>query len=269
MADKQQCECGSLISKAGMTRHMKTAKHQQAMAGQSGDGRILDVVKKGLSVAKRIGEKVGLAPRISLNNASTRVVNALGNKPITSLEVIRTPIDSWIDRAISIISLGKWDTVKRTMKYDDLFHLALIAVVDGRKIVMEKEAVINIGGTYKETPKTERRQVHVRPGLTINTLLENARQRMGDRNFYIYTGFDLNCQNFILNILEASGISSPSLKTFIYQDLGDFLKKSEHTGVLADALTYTAAVANKMMGKGRKPRKKRGIKAMSITQELL
>jgi hypothetical protein len=258
MTDKQQCECGAIISRAGLARHRLTAKHQQAMAGQSGDGRILDVVKKGLSVVKTLGEKVGLAPRISLNNASTRVMNALGNKPISSLIVMRTPIESWINKAINMVSLGQWEIVKKQMRYDDLFHLALIAVVDGRKVVIEKNEVINIGGKYRETAKTQRVPVGIRPGLTIFELLEGARKRMGDKNFYLYSGFEYNCQNFIVNILEGSGLLTPQLKAFIYQDLGDFLKRSEHTGVLANALTYTASVANKLMGKGRKPRKKKG-----------
>ncbi len=46
-------------------------------------------------------------------------------------------------------------------------------------------------------------------------ILENTRKRMGD-DFWTYQAGANNCQNFILNILEANGIHQA--KNFIKQD---------------------------------------------------
>lgn len=247
MSDTIKCSCGKTLLRRNMARHMESKAHQ----GQVGEGRILDATKSVLGFAKKTLAKVGIAPRQSYNNTTTRTLGALGDTPIRSLMIIRTPIESWINKAINFVSLGKWNEVKKRFKYDDLFHLALIANVAGRDVVIEKNEVINVGLTYRRTPQTEQRPVPISGKLTINELLNGARRRMGDQKFYEYEGFNNNCQTFIMNILAGAGLMNADRQKFIQQDLSDFVKESEHTKVVADTLTYTAGIANRALGKGR------------------
>lgn len=241
------CDCGKQIQRRNLERHLLSKRHQ----GQVGEGKILDATKSVLGFAKKTLAKVGLAPRATFNNTTTRTLAQFGKQPIRSLKIIRTPIESWINKAINFVSLGKWNEVKRQFKYDDLFHLALIANVNGTDVVIEKNEVINVGRTYRTTKQTEQRPVPFTGTLTIEQLLEGARKRMGDQKFYSYEGFSNNCQAFIMNILAGAGLLNADREKFIRQDLSEFVKKSEHTQVLADTLTYTAGIANKVMGKGR------------------
>lgn len=248
MTDIVSCDlCGKNLQRRNLERHMRSKRHE----GQVGEGRILDATKAVLGFAKKKLAQVGIAPRASFNNTTTRTLNQLGKLPIRSLKIIRTPIESWINKAINFISLGKWNEVKRQFKYDDLFHLALIANVNGTDVVIEKNEVINVGTTYRTTKQTEQRPVPFTGTLTIEQLLEGARRRMGDQKFYSYEGFSNNCQTFIMNILAGAGLLNADREKFIRQDLSEFIKKSEHTQVLADTITYTAGIANRALGKGR------------------
>lgn len=252
------CQCGKVIQPSSMSRHIKSQYHlarccrQPTTDGQSGEGRVLDAVKYGLNKAKTALASAGIAPRTdSFNNASSRVIKAVGDTPIVGIAILRTPIHGMIDKLINIVSLGKWNEIKNKLAYDKVFHLAmLVTLKGGRQVIMEKNEVINIGGSYSVTPKTEKIIVPISGQHSINSILNNARRLMGDGPFFAYQGFKNNCQDFIYNLLQASGLLNPSAAKFIKQDVTELVKQSEHTAVLADALTYTAATANKLMGRG-------------------
>ena len=49
--------------------------------------------------------------------------------------------------------------------------------------------------------------VHFPPGITINILLQNTRNEMGN-SFLSYSARDNNCQNFVFSLLQANGLSN-------------------------------------------------------------
>ena len=51
--------------------------------------------------------------------------------------------------------------------------------------------------------KAKNLYVHFRPGITINILLQNTRNKMGN-SFLTHSARDDNCQNFARNILFAT-----------------------------------------------------------------
>ena len=55
--------------------------------------------------------------------------------------------------------------------------------------------------------QAENLYVHFPPGITINILLQNTRNEMGD-SFLTYSARDNNCQNFILLLLQANILSN-------------------------------------------------------------
>jgi hypothetical protein len=248
------CQCGKVIQIANQKRHCESKYHITHCGGQVGEGRILDVVKQGLNKAKTVLAKIGIQPRLdSYTNASAKVIREAGDTPIVGIAILRTPIVGVIDKLINIVSLGKWNEIKNKLHYDKVFHLAmLVTLKGGRQIIMEKNQTINIGGSYRVTPKTEKVIIPTRGEHTINSILSKAQQRMGTASFFTYSAFAQNCQDFIYNLLQASGLLNQTAAKFIKQDVSDLVKQSEHTAVLADALTYTAATADKLLGRGRK-----------------
>ena len=55
--------------------------------------------------------------------------------------------------------------------------------------------------------KAENMYVHFPPGIAINILLQNTREKMGN-SFLTYSARDNNCQNFVLCLLESNGLSN-------------------------------------------------------------
>ena len=55
--------------------------------------------------------------------------------------------------------------------------------------------------------QAENLYVHFPPGITINILLQNTRNEMGN-SFLSYPARDNNCQNFVLSLPQANGLSN-------------------------------------------------------------
>jgi hypothetical protein len=89
--------------------------------------------------------------------------------------------------------------------YDKLFHLYMIVNTHKGSVLIGKNEVVNIARTNGPNSNDEIIHIHNFPHITIHSLLENTRKRMGD-DFWTYQAGANNCQNFILNILEANDI---------------------------------------------------------------
>ena len=70
------------------------------------------------------------------------------------------------------------------------------------------------------------------PGLTINILLNNTRNKMGN-SFLTYSAKDNNCQNFIWAILQSNGLLNSRKELFTKQStdsyFSDDLRKFTNT----------------------------------------
>lgn len=73
--------------------------------------------------------------------------------------------------------------------------------------------------------------------LTLQQLMDNTKAQMGG-NFFIYSARNSNCQDFILNIVTANGLSTPENVTFIKQDalriFGDLVYLRKFSNTLTD-----------------------------------
>ena len=193
----------------------------------------------------------------SYNNVSKRTLKKYGNLPIVNLAVYRTPLSSFLNTVLSVLSFGKIDSLKKKYGYDKLYHLALIATVKDtkgvmRNIVIEKEENPTISEKYKASDLTESEGVNLRgKNLTLNEMLEKTRQHLGNQKYFSYNAFSLNCQHFIAKILTINGLLTPKLKRFIYQSMKE-LRKELPPGFekLAKTITDIGGVVAKLTGKG-------------------
>jgi virulence-associated protein VapD len=219
----------------------------------SGSG-IGDWLRKGKQLITGAISKVKeqFTARSNLNNSSQQTVNEWGNKPILKLTIYRTPINKLIDTAFNFISLGKWEPLKRKFGIDKLFHLALIADVGGKNIIIEKNEVINIGSSYSTSKDTETKEIPLNgKQFTINEMLETAKARVGDEAFYKYDPFTNNCQVFIKMCLESEGLYTEDAKAFLFQDVSEIYKRlPSYVTKFSRGLTDVGAVANRITGQG-------------------
>lgn len=193
------------------------------------------------------------------NNTSKKTLELAGNIPVISLYLMRTPINGMINKALNVVSMGSWDSLRAKYGYDKLFHLALIAevIVDGvsRRVIIEKNESINISFNYVQAGNSELIPVPFNKTITINEMLNKARHEAGDRRFFLYDAFNrgeaTNCQGFLLLLLQSSGLLTNRARDFLYQDMTDVLKSlPSYVPKVARAVTDIAGTANKLLGRG-------------------
>ena len=87
--------------------------------------------------------------------------------------------------------------------------------------------------------------------IKINDLLNNSKSKYGEKRFYTYNAFTYNCQDWLINLLNASNMNTPELQNFIKQDVKTLaspkLQKTLH------AVTNFARVGKQIFGRGLKP----------------
>jgi hypothetical protein len=183
-----------------------------------------------------------------VNDYSTtakKVLQEYGNKAIQSLMIYRTPIQNAIDKTLNVLSIGKWNKLKAKYGYDKFFHLALVANVGSKNIIIEKNEIINISTEYKTTHETDVMKVDMKnKDLTINEMLENTRQILKNRRYFSYDAFDNNCQIFIQSIFQENGLYSTAINAFLFQDVSGLKKELGVLPKVANAITSVASVVS-------------------------
>jgi hypothetical protein len=208
---------------------------------------IFDIIKKGITRVKDV-----FNPSSKYNNISTETLKKYGNTIIKSLTVYRTPIQETINIALNLFTLGQWEKAKKKYGYDKLFHLALVADIGGKNIIIEKNEVVNISTEYKVDTLTETYPVSLGgQKITIFDLLEKTRNTIGDKQFFTYDALYNNCQDFLINILKTWGLNSKNVIEFIKQPIGQLISElPPYTHTLTKLITDTGAIFSRIIGKG-------------------
>lgn len=151
--------------------------------------------------------------------ASRKLLAQVGNEPITSLMVSRSPLNKSL---INFITLGKYKPTLKKLNYDDTFHLRL--VINGR-YTLEKNEVVRFE-IARHSALTDSMIVPLPAGFntTINELIEKTRQYMGDHNFSRYDVARNNCQVFVSSVLKANNLGTPEIFKFVNQDVAAVYK---------------------------------------------
>lgn len=186
------------------------------------------------------------------SNTSKDTLQRYGNIPVQSLTIYRTPIKGIFNRIINFISLGKWDELKRKYGFDRLFHLALVANIGTKNIIIEKNEVVNVSTSYKTDQDTEVQGIPLSGKIfTVKEMLETARRQVGDHTFFDYDAFTNNCQYFIKYLLEGMGLYTEQAKSFLFQDLKEIYEElPSYVPSIIKGVTKTGAVVSKLTGQG-------------------
>lgn len=225
--------------------------------------KVYKVVKK---VAKIAPNVVGPIPNETVLNVlegkrtagvlppSVRtLLDKIGNDPITSIKVVRTPISSFVSGFLNVISLGAFNKALKDNGYDKALHLSLKC----NEYILDKQAVISLVKGDPIKKDSEVLTVPIGHSITFRQLLDNTRKEMGDTKFSNYNSKSNNCQNFVMSILKANGLLNEELSSFIKQDAEEIFKKLGWiTEKIANVVTDTGALADKAI-EGEGVKKKR------------
>ena len=154
-----------------------------------------------------------------------------GKDKVVSIQIVRTPISSGIHNFLDAIR----DKSKTPIPYDKIFHLALIV---NHKWMLEKIEHLHFGNIHRLTQETEYREIEINP-IELWKIVEKAHKRQGDYNYFHYSAFDANCQDFVLNVLHP--YLTPHLKEFVKQDTEEILKQlPKYSKIIANLITDIA-----------------------------
>jgi hypothetical protein len=177
------------------------------------------------------------------SNQAKRVLNNESNILIKQITIKRAPVSGVLTGALDVFSMGKFG--KRMLKnFDELFHLFIeISLDNGKRLNVEKNERINIEYAGKERPKTESRIINNIPqDLTIKSMLDKAKERMGIDKFFAYNAVNNNCQDFIMALLQSSNVGNQDDYNFVKQDTQYLFQNLPHLKGLAKGVTDLGAV---------------------------
>lgn len=185
-----------------------------------------------------------------LEPSGRQLLSDIGGEEIKTIDIVRTPLSSFTKTFLNIISLGQFEKISKKY-YDEMFHLSLW--ING-KYNLEKNEVVKFNRSNPKEAKSQVKSVSVIPaGITIQQLIDNAIKRMGKENFSNYDAERLNCQNFVLNVLDGSNIGDKSDGEFIFQDASKiFQELPEYSKVLGKVSVKLGAIFNRLIyGEGQ------------------
>jgi hypothetical protein len=145
------------------------------------------------------------------------ILSKVGDMRITKIEVGRIPINTVVNTVINQISEQK--------RNDPLYHLFLVCYLSNGEVYrLEKNQSLNLYQYQANLKKDETRITLIHEGLTMNSLLNNAINRYGNEKIFKYRGTSNNCQEFVLNVIDASGIQTTyGQRKWILQDVSQLV----------------------------------------------
>ena len=142
------------------------------------------------------------------------MLNKHGDENITSIIIVRSPLSNILYQMLNSLTLGQLDERLNESNYSNLFHLKIII---NNKYSIEKEATIKFTLSNYIPPHSEIKEVKQIPyNLSIGQININCFNKMGN-DMFSYNSKNNNCQVFIKNLLECSGIHGYEI--FILQDI--------------------------------------------------
>ena len=180
-----------------------------------------------------------------LQPSARKLLEQVGGEEIKTLQIVRTPLSSFTKGFLNAISLGQFEKISKKY-YDQMFHLSLWI---NDKYNLEKNEVVYFN---RENPILNNSQVkdvkNIPAGLTIQQLIDNAKKRMGPENFSNYDAEKLNCQNFLINVLDGSDAGDKEDGDFIFQDATKIFKElPEFAKVLGKASVKLGSIFNRLI----------------------
>lgn len=210
---------------------------------QSGSGLFSDIF------AKITG---GITSRLEKRPLNvTNVLKEYGNQQITRVRVCKEPINSVLRGILNAASGGDLERAVSSNGYDNVFHLFMqVTLADGTVIRLEKNqrVAIALGWNAATRSDTVCEDAKLPQPATLQEFIDRG-EKLGNSHgsFWRYSAHADNCQKFIRDLLNASGITQ--LDGFVMQDAGA-LVKSGFLRTFAKAITDAAAGADYVMRGG-------------------
>jgi hypothetical protein len=132
--------------------------------------------------------------------------------------------------------------------FDDLFHLRLnVYLRNGVSLAIEKLEKIHMEQDFKKEEEAEYKEIYDIPdGTTLDSMMNEAEKIQGD-NFHKYSGYNNNCQDFVMALLKGSNIGTPDDYNFVKQDTKQLFEKYGYLTKIMDKVTDIGGIWNEII----------------------
>lgn len=155
------------------------------------------------------------------NKKTLKVLQKYGNDTVRSMVLLRSPLPAAMEDGINAVSSGQWVELKHRFGYDTFFHLALLI---NSEVLVEKNAYgINVAPYVPYESESLKVDVDLDAPSLINLLDKTETYLKG--NYFAYSPFRNNCQNFIYSLLGANNLLTEEASAFVYQPLDELIKE--------------------------------------------
>jgi hypothetical protein len=141
-------------------------------------------------------------------NAS-KIVAKYGHLKIIGIEIYRRPIMDSVMNLMNAFTLGEAKQRLKESPYDKLYHLGCYATLENNEVLeVDKQQTIKIRKLLKKNPNNEYMNVNIKKEIPFGESIANTIKQMGDKRFFEYDARNSNCQDFMINYLNANGLGT-------------------------------------------------------------
>jgi hypothetical protein len=154
--------------------------------------------------------------RKQFNSTGRQILLKYGNSKIKQILICREPITKYIYWLMNILSVGQIQRKLKQLNYDDIYHLFLIIILENGVILrLEKNQIPELK-IVNSIPSVQKYPISVN-NLSLIELIAGGMKRQGD-SFWSYNKQNNNCQKFVIDLLQGSGLISGEIVKFVLQD---------------------------------------------------
>jgi hypothetical protein len=156
--------------------------------------------------------------------SAKKLLDKVGNEPVFKITIFRKPLGGILTKTLNKLTKGALDNFLKTAPYDKFFHLGIII---NDKYLMDKQDSFTFKKVNaKKFLKTKGMETRVPQisyeGLTIKSLVDKTKAKMGDKKFFGYEPLKNNCQDFIIALLDS--INAKFDRNFVKQKVEQLAK---------------------------------------------
>lgn len=231
--------------KAKSENTMKARKRKQdktARAEALGGKGLLDLATKAIGVVKDTTSAVIYGRKDFPPNVRS-ILDEYGDKIITGITLGRTPLGKPMMTALQIASGNTFAQKLANTPYDKLFHLFICLDFSGKKVMLEKNEVINAKIGCRLPKDTETRVItssDIPSGLTLSEALKKTQDRMKGK-FFPYSAYDNNCMDFIAEFLRANTLGSEADISWVKQETKVLFEGNDRLRKIVNTITDIGA----------------------------
>jgi hypothetical protein len=157
------------------------------------------------------------------NKQSQYILDTYGEHKLTRIYLMREPFSQYFKLLLNISTAFNYETIIKHLNFYP-YHISLVFEIklnNGHKkfILVEKNNSINISDTININKHQELKQIYLcknTKNITLNSILEKTKQRIGINYFYNWKIYNNNCKKFVIDILKTINKYTKTNQQFIY-----------------------------------------------------